>query len=63
MYDPVANIWTTMATRLSVPRAQHGATMLADGSGVLLVGGAIRGGGVNAEVFAVNDSNSVSGQR
>lgn len=60
MYDPVANTWTTMATRLSVPRAQHGATVLADGSGVLLVGGAIPGGGVNAEVFAVNDSGTTA---
>lgn len=57
LYDPVANTWTSMATPLSSPRAQHAAQLLPGGTEVLVIGGVNLNGFVtSAERFPVNDS-------
>lgn len=61
LYDPAVNIWTTMATPLSSPRAQHAAQLLPGGNEVLVIGGVNRNGSVtSAERFPVNDSGATT---
>jgi len=61
LYDPVTGTWTTMATQLSSPRAQHAAQLLPGGNEVLVLGGVNQNGFVtSAERFPVNDSGAVT---
>jgi len=61
-YDPLSGTWSLAAAPLSVPRAQHGAQLVAGGSAVLLVGGIGGAGSVtqltSAELFPVGGSGS-----
>lgn len=61
LYDPAFNTWTSMATPLSSPRAQHAAQLLPGGNEVLVIGGVNRNGFVtSAERFPVNDSGATT---
>lgn len=61
LYDPPTNSWTTMATRLSSPRAQHAAQLLPGGTEVLVIGGiSLNGFATSAERFPVSDSGTTT---
>jgi len=58
-YDPSTGHWTTLATRLSTPRAQHAAELLPGGTHLLVVGGVNHFGFVrSAELYAVDGSGT-----
>ncbi|MBY4898939.1 kelch repeat-containing protein [Cupriavidus sp. AU9028] len=56
LYDPATGTWSALTTRLAEPRGQHSATLLADGSAVLVVGGGGNGFASSSELFPVGDS-------
>ena len=61
-YDPLSGSWSLAATPMSVPRAQHGAQLVAGGNAVLLIGGVGVVGSItqltSAELFPVSGSGS-----